>query len=535
VITWDPALDVGPAPTGLDHYDVYRGATKVGATAGTTFQDDLVTLDGSYAYTVRAVDRAGNASAATPPLTVVFDKTPPPPATNLTAVTPTPNAPAISWTSGGADNLSGFVRFDVYRDGNLVSSTTTPAFTDSTLSAQGAHVYAVRTIDVAGNVSTASNGLTVVYDTTPPPAPTGLSIPTPTRLPHLTWDAGQDDDTGASGLDHYNVYRDALLVGHSATTTFDDASVNTNGSYGYTITAVDKAGNESLASRTTIIRYDGTPPLPPLDPNGASPTRLPTFTWAPASDQATGGSAIATYRVYRNGAYIGETAGTSFTDGNAVGSGHCLYTVRAVDAAGNISGPSRALDLVVDLDGPILDTVSFPAQRPIGAVVDFQVAPRDALSQVSGAATWDFGDGLATGNKVTHVFTAAGTYLITVKATDTLGNTTIVANRAIRIVTPAGGIPPTVLRLKPMKTLALRLVKRQRYVGVTVFTDVTTVLEFTIERSGVVVVTRTKRVPAGSSRLNVPIPKREIRRGSFRMSVRATNADLEAVRKFRVR
>src|SRR5262249_241363 len=127
------------------------------------------------------------------------------------------------------------------------------------------------------------------------------------------------------------------------------------------------------------------------------------------------------------------------------------------------------------------------------------------------------------------------TYVITVKATDTLGNTTIVANRAIRIVTPPGGIPPSVLRLKPMKTLALRLVKRQRYVGVTVFTDVRTGLGFTGERAGVVISTLTKGGAGGSSGLHIPMPKREIKRGSYRMSVRATNADLEAVRKFRVR
>ena len=132
-----------------------------------------------------------------------------------------------------------------------------------------------------------------------------------------------------------------------------------------------------------IIRYDGTPPLPPLDPNGASPTRLPTFTWVAASDQTTGGSAIATYRIYRNGAFVGETGGTSFTDAHAVESGHEIYTVRAIDAAGNISGPSRGLDLIVDLEGPILDGVSFPAQRPVGTAVEFQVSPRDALSRVA--------------------------------------------------------------------------------------------------------------------------------------------------------
>ena len=261
-----------------------------------------------------------------------------------------------------------------------------PTLTDTALSAQGAHIYTVRSIDVAGNVSAPSNTLTVIYDTTPPHTPTGLAVPTPTQ-------AAAPDVGRRAGRRHRRVRSRPLqhlprraARGHTPTTTFDDSSVPADGSFGYSITAVDRAGNESLYSRTVIIRYDGTPPLPPLDPNGATPTRLPTFTWAAVSDQATGGSAIASYRIYRNGSYIGETAGTSYVDGNVVVSGHQIYTVRAIDAAGNISAPSRALDLIVDLEGPILDAVSFPAQRAIGALVDFQVVPRDALSPIAGAA-----------------------------------------------------------------------------------------------------------------------------------------------------
>ena len=227
--------------------------------------------------------------------------------------------------------------------------------------------------------------------------------------PHLTWDAGRTTTRARRGLDHYNVYRDGLLVGHSATTSFDDATVGQNGSYGYSLTAVDRAGNESLSSRTVIIRYDGTPPLPPLDPNGASPTRLPTFTWVAASDQATGGSAIASYRIYRNGAFVGETGGTSFTDAQR-------RRVRPRDLH-RARHRRRRKHL-----GPVPRPRSH--RRPRGADPGRGVVPGAAARRhpgrvpgvaagrpVAGArrATWDFGDGLATGNKVAHVFSAAGT------------------------------------------------------------------------------------------------------------------------------
>ena len=253
------------------------------------------------------------------------------------------------------------------------------------------------------------------------------------------------------------------------------------------------------------------------------------------SDQATGGSAIASYRVYRNGSYIGETSGTSYVDGNVVVSGHQIYTVRALDAAGNVSAPSRALDLIVDLEGPVLDAVSFPAQRSIGALVDFQVAPRDALSPIAGAAEWDFGDGFASGNKVSHIFQTPGTYAITVKASDTLGNTTVITNRSIRIVTTPGGTKPTVLRLDPVATLALKTVKKQKYVAVTVYIDYAATLEFKLLRGAKVRVQDDQEVEAGTKRINIPVPKNQIRKGLFRVTVRATPGSLTAARSFRVR
>ncbi len=528
VLAWTAPASVG---AGIAGYNVYRDATKLTATpiVTTTSTDNGAT---ARRPTLRTPTRSGPSRRAR------LSKVP----RRRHSRSPTTRrcrrrqpAPALTWLSGGTDNLSGFARYDIYRDSVMVASTTTPAFIDTTLASQGAHQYTVRSIDAAGNTSAHSTTLTLVYDSSPPQAPTGVTVPTPTNLPHLSWDAGQDDDTGASGLANYRVYRDGILVGTAVGTSFDDSSVQANGSYGYAVTAVDRAGDESLASRTSIVRFDGTAPLTPTDPNGASPTRLPTFAWSPANDQATGGSSIAGYRVYRNGSFIGETTGTGFTDGSVGGSGHLIDTVRALDAAGNLSPTSPPLDLVVDLDGPQLDNVTFPAQRPVATNVEFQVAPHDALTDVAGEATWDFGDGFATGNRVSHAFAAPGTYTITVKATDLLGNATIIANRAITIVTPAGGIPPTVLKLKPIKNLALRVLKRTKVVTVSVYSDVPTSLEFIFERGGVVIVSRVKKVPSGSSRVNVQFPKSALRKGKFRLTIRATNADLEAARSFSVR
>ncbi|MFN0226051.1 MULTISPECIES: carbohydrate binding domain-containing protein [Paenibacillus] len=51
-------------------YDVYRGGTKVGTTTGTTYTDSGLTASTTYSYTVKALDAAGNASAASAALAV---------------------------------------------------------------------------------------------------------------------------------------------------------------------------------------------------------------------------------------------------------------------------------------------------------------------------------------------------------------------------------------------------------------------------------------------------------------------------------
>ncbi|XCM84186.1 glycoside hydrolase family 6 protein [Kitasatospora sp. HUAS MG31] len=55
---------------GVTGYDVYRGGTLAGSSAGTSFTDAGLTAATAYAYTVRARDAAGNVSPASAALTV---------------------------------------------------------------------------------------------------------------------------------------------------------------------------------------------------------------------------------------------------------------------------------------------------------------------------------------------------------------------------------------------------------------------------------------------------------------------------------
>jgi endoglucanase len=64
-LSWSASTD----NVGVSGYEVYRGTTRVGTTASTSFTDTGLSADTAYSYTVRARDAAGNVSAASTAVT----------------------------------------------------------------------------------------------------------------------------------------------------------------------------------------------------------------------------------------------------------------------------------------------------------------------------------------------------------------------------------------------------------------------------------------------------------------------------------
>ena len=116
----------------------------------------------------------------------------------------------------------------------------------------------------------------------------------------LDWDSGGSDNL--TGLDHYEVYRGATLVGAvgAGTTAFTDTALSSSGSQSYTVKAVDGAGNLSVASAPRTVVFDVVAPNAPTSITLPPAVRVkPTVSWPAVTD--TGGSGIAHYRVFRGG------------------------------------------------------------------------------------------------------------------------------------------------------------------------------------------------------------------------------------------
>ena len=187
-------------------------------------------------------------------------------------------------------------------------------------------------------------------DTTPPAAPTGLTATfnSTTNTIDLSWTAATDN----VAVTAYRIFRDGALIPTTTPvtgTTFSDAGQT--GTHSYAVSAVDAAGNESAisntASATVPASGDVTPPSAPaaLTANGNLATGTIELSWTASTDDV----GVTGYRIFRdNGATpITTVTGTTFNDSGLLGT-H-VYTVAALDAAGNQSAMSNSATATITI------------------------------------------------------------------------------------------------------------------------------------------------------------------------------------------
>ena len=158
-LSWSGATD----NVGVTGYDVYQGATLLGSTAATSTNVTGLSASTTYTFTVKAKDAAGNVSVASNTVSVTTlasaTDTTAPTAPTLAASGTTVSSTNLSW-SGSTDNI-GVTGYDVYKNSTLLGSTTSTSYAVSGLSAATTYSFYVKAKDAAGNVSVASNSVSV--------------------------------------------------------------------------------------------------------------------------------------------------------------------------------------------------------------------------------------------------------------------------------------------------------------------------------------------------------------------------------------
>jgi chitodextrinase len=350
-IAWDAATD----DVGVAGYKIYRNAVLVGTTTtDTSYTDSGLSPVTQYTYTVRAYDAANNESSDSAALqaTTAYDTTPPSVPASLTSMATTDTTISLSWNAS-TDNV-GVTGYDLYRNGALITTTSSTSYTDTGLAVHNSYVYSVRAHDGSGNNSAQTSPYTVstLPDQVPPSTPGNVqSLAQTTTSISLSWDPASDD----VGVVSYNIYRNGSLIANSTATNFDDQTLTYNTAYQYTVTALDAAGNESPASIVLHISTlpDTTPPVVAIAaPNDGQTAEL-TF---PISATASDDLALARVEFYVDGALIQTIqAGNPFTfnwNRYAVHNGTHTLSVKAIDASGNYA--SQSINFTVTNPPPAL-------------------------------------------------------------------------------------------------------------------------------------------------------------------------------------
>lgn len=279
-----------------------------------------------------------------------------------------------------------------------------------------------------------------VRDTTAPQQPVNVTVSgRSTDTVTLVWDAGIDD----VGVTEYRVQRDGVQVGTTATPDYTDKGLAVNTTYGYTLTAVDAAGNISAASAAvtaiTLKVPDTTKPSTPgnLRITGRSTTSI-ILGWTAATDDV----GVARYQVRRDGRTIATPAAARYTDTSlAPGTSHS-YVVVAVDASGNLSDPTAPVTGVT-LTVPDTAPPSAPGTPHVTGTTTTTISLAwTASSDNTGVTNYRvYRNGILVASPTALAYTDPGltpgtTYAYQVKAVDGAGNVSAAAAISAATVAP---------------------------------------------------------------------------------------------------
>lgn len=284
---------------------------------------------GQHTFAVRATVK-GSTDPTPATYTWTIDTIAPSAPTNLAAPNPGATAVNLTWAAG-IDNV-GVTGNIIYRDGSQLATVgAVTSFTDTTVTASTAYQYAVAATDGAGNVSSTSASL---------PVTTAVTDPTPDTVIDSA-PAAVTTSSSASFSFHSTVPGSTFacsLDGGSAAACTSPAGYSglAQGTHTFSVTATAGGQTDPTPASVTWAVDTVAPSVPTGLSTSASGTSV-ALSWQ-ASTDATG---VAGYDVFRDGTLLTSIgAVTSYSDGGLTLGRSYGYSVRARDAAGNVSALS---------------------------------------------------------------------------------------------------------------------------------------------------------------------------------------------------
>lgn len=437
-VSWSESTD----NVGVSGYELERctgdscsSFEQIATPTLTSYADTGRSPNTTYRYRVRAVDAADNRSAYSTTATATTPDTTAPTApgtptfSNITMTSAT-----ASWTAAMDDvGVTGYeyrLNSGAWQTlGNVLSVGLTG------LSAATNYTFEVRARDAAGNRGPESSASFTTPDTAPPSAagtPTFSNVAMNSAI--ASW-APATDNVGVVGYDYQLNSGAWQSLGNVTSVGLSGLSAATT--YTFRVRARDAAGNVGSASSASFTTVDTAAPSVPTGLSATAPTSTTVhLSWTASTDNV----AVTGYRVYRNGFQIGTSATNSYTDNTTAGTTTYSYTVRAYDAAGNLSGQSNTATITTpDTIAPSTPSgLSAVAVNPTRVDLSWNASTDTGGSGLAGYRIYRNGSQIATSSSTTYSDTsvsAGGTYSYRVASYDNAGNVSGQSN-AMSVTTP---------------------------------------------------------------------------------------------------
>lgn len=234
-----------------------------------------LTTSGNYTYYAKAYDSAGNASSCSSSFAnYVFDNIAPTTPNSVTLTNPSTSPGNITSPTITVSGTTAGDTITIYKDAactTVVTNITATAGTSTLVSiptlSEGSYSFYAKAKDPAGNISgCTTSSANYVLDTTPPAAPSSLTLITPGSSPGKIATPTFQINGVVSG-DTVGLYGDAvctsLVTSGVATGTsilLTSGTITGAGTYNYYAASTDPAGNKSGCSSAIAYTYDNISP-----------------------------------------------------------------------------------------------------------------------------------------------------------------------------------------------------------------------------------------------------------------------------------
>ncbi len=344
-LTFDYTVQAGDTSGDLD----YTGTTALALNTGTIRDTD----SNGAILTLPVPGAAGSLGANK---NIVIDTTSPTITINNPNTDPATSKTITAGTSEGTLSMSNTT--DSTCDGSL----TFIAYASQTFTSDADNGTRVcyHAVDAASNTSYNLSDAIAGIDSTAPNTTINTNPANPTDSTSASFTFSGTDNTGGSGVDHYECNLDGGVF--STCSSPRDYSGLSDGSHTFQVWSIDAAGNTDPTPASYTWTVDTTAPDTTITSNPTNPTNSTSASFAFSGNDGSG-SGVAGFECRLDGGSF-DTC-TSPRDYTSLSEASHTFQVQAIDNAGNVDGTPASYTWVVDTTAPTV-TISSSATDPTG-------------------------------------------------------------------------------------------------------------------------------------------------------------------------